>query len=215
MTGVTIIGLVSGQHTIEDIRVDVPYQVAVRIPADLAQRSRDLSEALQQKKVMRLSGALPMGAVLSGGGMVPRAGAPRMLAPQVASRDDSGLKTENAQLRQELEALREKERRLNQENHGLQAINEGLQTTLSLMSGQLESIRGILEELRKQGIVVAATGAPVRVATVNDVDGSAPLFIPSVKREDAVVNIKVEGQEGTADVSASRQALKKLRKPEA
>lgn len=50
-----VCGLVTGTHVIEDISVPVPYQVAVRIPADLAHRSKDLWRGIQQRRLFLLT----------------------------------------------------------------------------------------------------------------------------------------------------------------
>lgn len=212
MNGVMVIGLVAGEHTIEDIKVDVPHRVAVQIPGHLAQRSRDLQEAIQAKKILKLSGSLPSGAVMRAGVPVQRSGAARPPAarPEVASGDQS-LKTENARLFRELEDFKGRERNYLLQIEGLNTLNQGMQTTMTAMSGQLTAIQGVLEDLRKQGIHVSALPSSAAVAKVSEVDGSAPMFITSVKNEDAKVNIKVTEQESQTDISASRAALKSLR----
>ena len=46
---ITVFGLVSGIHLIEDIRVGVAHGCTVTIPVEKAQKSKDLWRALGQK----------------------------------------------------------------------------------------------------------------------------------------------------------------------
>jgi hypothetical protein len=52
--GMVVLGNVTGNHLIEDIRVSVPYQVAVTLTAEEVLRSRDLWIALQQRFIVKL-----------------------------------------------------------------------------------------------------------------------------------------------------------------
>ncbi len=52
--GMVVVGLVTGDHKIEDINVVVPHMVATPITPDQMCNSRDLNIALQQKKIFRL-----------------------------------------------------------------------------------------------------------------------------------------------------------------
>jgi hypothetical protein len=215
--GVTVIGLVSGSHIIEDIRVTVPYQVAVQIAPELAHRSRDLTKDIQDKKVLQVRGALPAGAVLRGHGAVPRPAAPLSVPRKVVTEADLSemqeLRSQNARLHLELSQALERETQLKQRETQLQTLNLGLQTTLTSMSGQLQAIQGLLEELKKQGVQVAAMpGLAGGFTSLGEND--APLFIPeSFKKDDAKVNIQVKGETtDSAGISESRSALRNLRK---
>lgn len=215
--GVTVIGLVSGSHIIEDIRVTVPYQVAVQITPEMANRSRDLSRDIQEKKLLQVRGALPAGAVLRGNGAVPRPAAPLSLPRKTGTEADTvelqKLRAQVAQLTLELEASAEREARLKGSESQLQALNLGLQTTLTAMSGQLQAIQGALEDLKMQGIQVSALPG-LGGSFTNLVKDDAPLFIPETfKKEDVKVTIEVrEETSNSSDISASRSALRNLRK---
>lgn len=197
---ITVVGLDKEGVYLEDARISIPFRVAVAIPPNLSQ-SRELADAINQRRVFQLQGSLPPGAVFRGTGAVPRAGAPAPQrpapAPQRPAPEVQTIRAENAKLRQELSEQK--------------TLNHGLQTTLTAMSGQLTAIQGILEELKKQGVQVQTVQGGV-TATVPGVHDDVPLFIPSVKRDDVSTRITIEGKESSADLNASRNALKALRK---
>jgi len=209
---VVVVGLVAGVHVIEDIRVEVPYRIAVTISDIDAVRSRDLDVSIQTKKVLRVQGALPQGVVMSRGVAVPRSGTPRTpKRPPPQSTVESQIKTENVRLLRELEDSKAREQNLLKRIDGLQALNQGLQTTLS---GQLTSIQGVLEALEKRGIQVTSFPGGSPGVSSSEVDGAAPLFLTSVKTDAAKVNITVKDTEKTSSdgLAASRQALANLKK---
>lgn len=196
---ITVVGLDKEGVYLDDLRKEVPYQVAVSLPTTLTQ-SRDLRRAINEKRVFPLQGSLPAGAVFRGGGAVPGHSAPALARPRQDPKvgaEVTALKAENVEIKKK---LAEKE-----------TLNTGLQTTLSAMATQLTSIQGILEALEKKGFQVASVpgGTVVRGPGVED---DAPMFIPSVKRDDIKTNITVEGTESTSDLDAAKNALKALRK---
>lgn len=219
MNGITVIGLVSGSHIIEDIRVTVPYQVAVQISAEMAHRSRDLGQDIQNKKVLQIRGALPAGAVFRGGGAVP---VPRPAAPfsgrkmpvttETNLSELRELKAQIARLNQELAASQEKEASSKAREEQLQGLNIGLQTTLATMSGQLQSIQVILEDLKKQGVQISHIPG-VSPNAFTRLDDDAPIFIPDTFKDTSKANIRVKETTTTSSgVSSARSALKNLRK---
>lgn len=210
--GVTVIGLTPGTCVIEDIRISVPYQTAVQIPAHLAQRSRHLGEAIQQQRVMQLGNALPLPA--------PPAKAPplapilrgRGIAPHnpVGTRQ-TGVATsdrEREAMERELEASRA---------HGkqLEGINEALQVALTNMTGQLNQIQQTLS-----GLSLAQSAAPAAVKATAAfpsrsepaMDDSIPHFIPATTQEAAEVRISIPETTSDSDLSGARGALRSLRK---
>lgn len=215
--GITVVGMVSAQHVIEDINVVVPYRVAVQIPGVLVLNSGDLQEALVKQKVMKLSGSLPSGAVFRGG-PIQRAGAPNPMPPRnlPSNGEVKDLKIQVQRLIKDLADSKAREVQAQEREKQLQALNQSLQTTLSVMSGQLTTIQAVLEELKKEGITVMATGLVSKGSLeVNGVEDDVPMFITSVKDDDAKVNISVAAQASTTDLAASRTALKNLRKSKA
>lgn len=212
---VVVVGLVSGNHFIEDIRVEVPYRMAVPIPAEAVVRSRDLQRAIQEKKLLKVEGALPQGVVMRPGGAIPRSGAvrpqPSRKPPQKS--EDSSVRTDNARLARELEESKQREQSLLRQIEGLQTLNQGMQTTMTAMSGQLTVIQGVLEDLKKQGIQVTAVPG-VTAPGSSEIDGSAPMFVTKFNTDDAKVNINVQDGEkrSSASLSGAKAALKNLRK---
>lgn len=213
--GITVVGMVSAQHVIEDINVVVPYRVAVQIPGVLVLNSGDLQEALVKQKVMKLSGSLPSGAVFRGG-PIQRAGAPNPMPsrnPPSNGAEVKDLKAQVQRLIKDLADSKAREVQAQEREKQLQDLNQSLQTTLSVMSGQLTTIQAVLEELKKEGITVMATGLVSKGSLeASGVEDDVPMFITSVKDDDAKVNISVAAQASNTDLAASRTALKNLRK---
>jgi hypothetical protein len=199
---ITVVGLDKDGVYLEDVRISIPHRVAVTIPPQFI-KSRELADAINQRRVFQLQGSLPPGAVFRGTGAVPRAGAP---APAPVHRpvhntpdsESPSLKTENAKLQQELAEQK--------------ALNLGLQTTLAAMSGQLTAIQGVLEDLKERGISVQTVSGGLPIGPKTDVEDDVPFFIPSVKRDDVSARFTVQGQESGTDLDASKNALKALRK---
>lgn len=195
MTGdVMVSGMVTGTHIIEDIGVPVPHQIAVRIPAELAHRSRDLWRGLQQKRLFLLKGGSGLSVTST---PTPTPPAPAAPAAPVAN---GALEEENKRLRKELAATKkeatELRKALNNQGEKLEAILTAI--------GRLEG---------KQAVAVAEG---VRAA-VEAVGGEVPLFIPSdkLKPEDAEASIQVkESTSEGASVADAASKLKGLRKKE-
>jgi len=185
-----VTGLVTGTHMIEDIGVPVPHQIAVRIPVDLALRSRDLQIGLQQKRLLLLKGGSGLSVVTPPNGHMPA-------APPKSPPPSNAPSEEVQRLRQDLATAR-------QENAELRAS----------LKAQEEKLEAILEAIGRlsQGGTVTAEGVQ---AAVEAVGGEAPMFIPSdgLKPKDAETSIKVaeETVEG-ASVADAASALKSLRK---
>jgi hypothetical protein len=182
-----VAGMVTGTHVIEDIGIPVPHQVAVRIPADLAHRSKDLWRGLQQNRLFLLKGGFsisgaPEGVVIE---------APEAPAP------NNNLTEENRRLCQELDSAKKE--------------NDALRKTLQAQEGKLEAILMAIGRLGEGQVVVQAASVK---AAVEAVGGEVPMFIPSdVKPKGAESSIQViEGtSEGTAVLDAA-QKLKELRR---
>jgi hypothetical protein len=187
-----VTGLVTGTHIIEDIGVPVPHQIAVRIPVELALRSRDLQIGLQQKRLFLLKGGSGLSVVTPTNGHMPAVPptAPKSTPPSNAPSE------ETQRLRQDLATAR-------QENAELRAA----------LKAQDEKLGAILEAIGKlsQG-TIAVEGVQ---AAVEAVGGEAPMFIPSdgLKSTDAETNIKVAEETVTgASVADAASKLRGLRK---
>lgn len=180
-----VAGMVTGTHVIEDIGIPVPHQVAVRIPANLAHRSKDLWRGLQQKRLFLLTG----GTFVDSG-----VEAQQVVAVPVA--DD----TESCRLRKELEAAKKE--------------NEALRGVLGVLQAQDDKLEAILTVLGQLSTNPQAVVAPVSVAKVeNDVvGGEVPMYIPSdgLKPKDAEANLQVV--ENTLEGDSVKDAAQKLKK---
>jgi len=209
--GVTVIGLTPGSFTIEDIRIAVPYQTAVQIPAHLAQRSRNLGEAIQLQKIMQLGNALPLPA--------PQAKAPA-LAPILRGRGiapHSPVSTQQAGVAagswsREREALLRELQGSKVHGEQLQGINQALQAALAQMTDKLNQIQLTLTELGSAPAREApAGGAPASAAKQELLDEAPPHFIPATSEQAAEVRINIPETTSGSDLTDARGALRNLR----
>ncbi len=193
--GITVAGLVTGTHVIEDIRVSVPHQIAVFIPADLAYRSKDLWRGISQRRLFQLTG---------GSGLAV----------------ESNTRVTQTASDIELDDLRSENKKLKQQLGEAQQQNMGLQDALQSMQGQLTSILRLLGRLESGE--VALRGLPVSQDAIRAVPslptvvgGEVPAFIPeAIHPEDAKTNIQVDaqvivGSSVTDKVKALREARKR------
>lgn len=193
---ITVVGLVEPSVLLEDIGVTVPCHVAVNLNPGQMQ-SKSLAAALSNRKVLRLSGALPSGSVFRG--LV--ANPPRSAVGSTAQPQPSAVSTANQELLDENERLRKE----------VQALKEQvlfLQKREAAIPAQLAEIQSLLKNAQFSGGSVQIQ-APQQRASVDD---DIPLFIPSTRRDDAVTKMSVSEHETSADLGASKQALKGLRK---
>lgn len=189
---IVVAGLMTGGYLIEDIRINVPHQVAVRIPADLAMQSKDLWRAIQQRLLFKLD---------AGAGIYP--------VPVSSPSDDNHriavLEAENKTLRQELDAER-------QRNQGLQVSFQGLQASLrglELSLGRMESSPRVYSQPGASPVVNAGTSTPEVVG------GGTPTFVPSRIRPETNVDAKIQTTTETSEkgnVSAAANKLKEMRR---
>lgn len=213
--GVTVIGLTPGACVIEDIRISVPYQTAVQIPAHLAQRSRHLGEAIQQQRVMQLGNALPLPAaqakippltpILRGRGIAPH----NPVGTRQAESANPWERERESVLR-ELSASQAQSRQL-------EGINDALQVALTNMASQMREIQQTLSGLSlSQSVVPMARAAPAVSTSSPVLDDSTPHFIPATTQEAAEVRISIPETTSDSDLSGARGALRSLRrKPDA
>jgi hypothetical protein len=186
--GITVAGVVTGTHIIEDIRVAVPHKMAVYIPAEQALRSKDLHRALQQGLLFKLDG---------GSGLRSDDQPPPEAQPSGTTRFIS-LEQENKRLMRELDEAHRRE--------------EGLKQAISALQEQLGAILKVLGRIEARPdpapVVVQAGGTVVPLPEV--VGGDTPSFIPDeILPKDAETNIRV--QKGTAEGSAVIGAASRLR----
>lgn len=191
--GITVTGLVTGGHVIEDIKVSVPYQVAVYIPADKACISKDLWRGIGQRRLFQLEG-----------------GAGISFAPAAGNGGSEELKLEVDRLRQENLRLREEVSSLTSQLAEARQQSTSSQESLGNMQGQLEAILRAVGNLGQGGLRVVAGGSEVEPTRV--IGGDSPVFIPSFTPA-STTNIRTDSEvvENSALSSAAR-ALRAARR---
>jgi len=180
-----VAGMVTGTHVIEDIGVPVPHQVAVRIPVDVALRSKDLWRGIQQNRLF----------LLTGGTFVSPS--PESQAASIAPAPNDASVEEIQRLRQELGAAKKD--------------NEALRKTLQAQEGKLEAILSAIGGLSHGSVAIPVASVK---AAVEAVGGEVPMYIPSegIKPKDAETNLQVVENTLEGDsVADAAQKLKKLR----
>lgn len=196
---VVVAGLVTGTHLIEDIGVTVPHQVAVRIPADVALKSKDLWRGIQQNRLFRLN---------AGSGLNIAA---EVHAPPPAN---AAVQQENQRLHHESQRLQQENARLQQENQRLAAElaaerqrNDSLQA--ALVSG-LQGVQTAIGKLESAPRVVMAGPGAAPVGGPDVVGGDVPTFVPGKILPDNV-EAQIRPDKATAERSNVASAASRLR----
>lgn len=194
---VVVAGLVTGTHLIEDIGVAVPHQVAVRIPADVALRSKDLWRGIQQNRLFRLNAGSGLSAareIQAAPPPPPAAPGPDMVALQ---QENQRLKAENQRLVADLEKERQRNDTLQNLLGGLTSGLQGVQTAI----GKLESA---------PRVIVAGSPGAVAASSPEVVGGDVPTFVPDKILPDNV-EAQIRAEKETAERSNVASAASRLR----
>lgn len=191
-------GLIEEGVFLEDLKILVPYRVAVQIPAHQT-KSPQLRDALTRRRLFRLQGSLPAGATFRGSGAVPRAAAPvpRPPPPPARTSEIELLRQENAQLRKKLAEAEAKV-----------ADPPGLAAVLTGMSEQISALQAKID----QGLVAPGASVPAVRSSASEVEDDIPMFIPELDRSGAVAHIEVRGKASESDLGGARDALRNLRR---
>jgi len=191
---VRVIGMVAGNHVIEDIGRDVAFRTLVVIPEDQALISKDLWRAISQGFLCQVPSApYPSGT----------AGAPQ-------DPDKARLEKYTAQL----EALAA---RLQTENEALKRQLDGSAHAHSAKLDEiLKAIQSGVAASPAVGVAPPVAGAPAAKPVEEVVDGSAPTFLPAeIRSKDLDARINIQGEESTSDaVTEAADLLRQLRKKE-
>jgi hypothetical protein len=191
---VRVIGMVAGNHVIEDIGRDVAFRTLVVIPEDQALISKDLWRAISQGFLCQVPSApYPSGT----------AGAPQ-------DPDKARLEKYTAQL----EALAA---RLQTENEALKRQLDGSAHAHSAKLDEiLKAIQSGVAAAPAVGVAPPVAGAPAAKPVEEVVDGSAPTFLPAeIRSKDLDARINIQGEESTSDaVTEAADLLRQLRKKE-
>lgn len=200
--GITVVGIVTGGHVIQDINTPVPHRVAVTIPADQVLKSKDLYRSLQQGKIFQLDGG--------------------MIAPdpgETMPPNDVQAK-ENERLRRQLADAKAQLAEAQAENKALRTVLERLEGQISAIASaaaapnntvamQTEIITAVLEKIGRGNTLV---GAPATEA----VGGEVPTYMPDHITPEAEANITIEDEATeTRSVSDAASRLRKLRQQQA
>lgn len=181
---VRVVGLVSGNHLIEDIARDVAYGEVTVIPGELALMSKDLWRSISQKFLYQLP-------------TIPTTQQAMPLAD-----------TEKARLERYATELESLVSRLESENKALkEQLQRGEQDTASKLDSILSAIQSGVHVSSPQ------RGNDSAHKRDDFVDGSAPTFMPSeIVPKDASVHIDIQGESVSSGVSGAAERLRKLRK---
>jgi len=195
MGDVRVIGMVAGNHVIEDIGRDVAFRTLVIIPEEQALMSKDLWRAISQGFLCQV---------------------PSAPYPSAASAPDPE-KVRLEKYAAQLEALAV---RLQNEN---EALKHQLEGSAHAHSDKLDQILKAIQSgvavappaavASAAPSAVAAASAPVVVETV---DGTAPTFLPGqIRDKDLDARISIQGEESTSDaVTEAADLLRQIRKKE-
>lgn len=183
---VRVVGLVAGNHLIEDISRDVPYGVVIVIPGELALQSKDLWRSISQKFLYRL---------------------PTIPTTQATPMPDQ----EKLRLERYAKELEGHVTRLEAENRDLR---EQMKRSDSGTSNKLDSILAALQAgIPVAGVMATALRGNDPAQKVDFVDGSAPTFLPSeIRPKDMEARIDIQPESASSGVSEAAERLRKLRK---
>jgi len=210
----TVVGMVTGTHVIEDLKLPVPYRVAVHIPADEAHRSRDLWIGIDQKRLFLLKG--------QSGAVRPAPKATPVSVPAASKEEVDQLKSELEAAKQELVSARQEAEKARQDfllvqgrlTDALTELAAAQKHNSSLQEDhtkKLETIVGMLSRLGS-GQVSVVEGVQEALQAVG---GDIPVFIPdTIQPQDAETNIqtkKVDVLEGST-VKGAASSLRELKK---
>ncbi len=201
---VVVAGLVTGTHLIEDIGIAVPHQVAVRIPADVALRSKDLWRGIQQNRLFRLNAG--SGLIFAADTSVPHPPPPIPPSPAV-QQESQRLHHEVQRLQQENQQLRQEHQRLVVELTAERQRNDSLQA--ALVSG-LQGVQTAIGKLESAPRVVMVGPGASSAGSPDVVGGDVPTFVPG-KILPENVEAQIRPDKATAERSNVASAASRLR----
>lgn len=195
---VRVVGLVAGNHLIEDISRDVPYGVVVVIPADLALISKDLWRSLNQKFLYQLP-------------TIPTTQQADPMQDQEKHRLERyarELESHVSRLESENRMLKEQLKSVESQASKIEAL-QGLKSDPTLGS-KLDSILLMLQAgVPAQGGIRGNNPSQ----RGSEIDGSAPTFLPSeIRQKDLEARIDIQPESNSSNVSEAAERLRKLRK---
>lgn len=206
---VTVVGLDVSTVVLGDIGMDVPHQVVVTVPADLATRSKDLWRAVNQRRLFQLHAG-------SARQHVVRPVVPPTLGADKWQEKCRALEAENASLLERITALE-------QEVGRLQSVTPSAPpppvptAPVPVLDPRLDEILSLL----KSGTTAPAPVGSARptpttpVPSLGVVEVEVPAFIPSEIKPKGVEGRIAEVQSETSansNLGSAASALRKFRK---
>ena len=186
---VRVVGMVVGNHVLEDIGRDVPYRTLVIIPEEQALVSKDLWRGISQ-------GALCQ---------IPSAPYP---SPPVTIHDPDKVRLQKYTIELEGHLAR-----LQTENDALKLqLETGSDAHSAKLDEILKAVQAVTVAAQPMG-PQQSFAAPV-LSKEETVDGTAPTFLPSeIIPKDLDARINIQGEEQTSGaVSEAADKLRQLRK---
>lgn len=193
MTGdVTVVGMVSGRHVIEDIGYSVSLNQQVTIPGNLALVSKDLWRAISSRCLFQLK--------------------PTLTKPTSTeeAKTEENLQAEISALRSQL-ALKDK--RIQDLEVALVQTQKQLVEFEGGQAGKLDAILNLLKDRPQQVIVQEKRVSGIvesRETSLDLVQLEVPAFIPATIRPE-ITESQVEVQSSTSTSSGVEDASSKLR----
>jgi hypothetical protein len=188
---VRVLGMVAGNHVLEDIGRDVPYRTLVVIPEAQALMSKDLWRAISQGAVYQLPSA-----------------------PYPTGAPHNGSDQEKQRLEKYASELEARLARLQTENDALKRRLDGGSQTEAKLDEILKAVKdGLIKPVPASSYPGFPTAQEAK-GVDETVDGSAPTFLPGeIKPKDLEARIQIEGEESTSDsVSEAADRLREMRK---
>lgn len=186
---ITVFGLTMPTYVIQDIQMDVPHGLTVTIPADLANRSKDLWRGISARQLFQIR-------------TTPNSH-PTTSTPSPAERE---LRDKCAQLETENTDLR---RQLAESNAA--RIAQQAESQKALLAQQ-DKLTTIIEMISKTTFPVLGPVSGHPLPGVATIVGDAPTFIPSViTPENAEARIETKQAEAENTLAGASSKLRELR----
>lgn len=210
-------GKVHPEHYISDMDVTIPYQGEVLVPYEKAQWSRDLSQALHNKSVVKKRVVTVQDSETSlqkrESAVVPKPLPPFPSTP--VRREEAKPSFEEKNKSSELleKALKD--------NEHLRILNKELTTTTNKLLTKQDQLLDKLTEYLNRPVtqVMSAPNPSVASSTVSvEEDEDLPTFIPSkirsgkAKASNNNSEVQMEAKEASSQLSEAASTLKALRK---
>lgn len=187
---VRVMGLVSGNHVLEDISRDVPYGVVTTIPGELAVQSKDLWRAISQRYILLIS----------------------TMAPTLQQTPSPVFSSERQYLEKQIGELSTRLSTLENENRLLR--EQGESQTLQKLNEIISALQQNKHVTVVNEVVRIEEKPKIKEKPEEEkVDGTAPMFFPRrIYPDDVSVRIDVQGESASSEVVGAANRLREIRK---